>query len=132
MTALARAFPRAAEGEGLWDAFLGSRPAYAWVRLRLEPAESLSFDAGRVAALTEPELLEGIRLGAVDTLIAPPSSVALLQTRITVVSLAVHRVESNPLAFRFAAREAVRQAIAGLESPRNPNRADPRLIDIFP
>lgn len=103
-------FPGAVEARGA-TAFIGSRPAYAKVALKFEPADAFQVDATALANDSRTlSYIQSIAFGALDVLMTN-RAYAISKVKITIIAIDEDEVESTPHAFRLAAREAARTAL---------------------
>lgn len=103
-------FPRPVEAHGAFMAFIGSRPAYAKVVLKFEPADAFRVDATALKKDSRTlSYVESIAFGALDVLMTN-HAYAMSKVKITILNIEEDEVESTPHAFRLAAREATRKA----------------------
>jgi Elongation factor G, domain IV len=89
------------------DAHLGPRWEYAKIKLRIEPAET--FEVRSEVQITEDTVrqtyLDATIMGLLDVLLVAEES-PLIRISVNITALEEHEVDSTPMAFRMAGREA--------------------------
>jgi hypothetical protein len=126
-------FPMAVRSEGVFNSFIGSRPAYAKVELVFEPSEEFVFDSSVIIVEGEiANFLRGICHGVLDVLFAPAYRAPMFKTKVTVLSIALHDIESTEWSFRLAARDAARRALEQVPSRIAKGQENNRYIRMLP
>jgi hypothetical protein len=100
------------EIEAVRDAHLGPRWEYAKVRLRIEPAET--FEVRSEVEIMDDTVrqtyLDATIFGLLDVLLVAEAS-PLIRISVCVTALEQHEIDSTPMAFRMAGREAGRKLL---------------------
>lgn len=112
---------KSAIGECRYVKQTGGRGQYAHVKLKVEPAEGFSIEHRLVGGVIPREYLPAVEAGIREAVLEGPlKGCPVINLKVTVLDGSYHEVDSSEMAFKTAARLAVKDAV---------RKAEPRLLE---